>query len=129
MDILIHLVDGMAAPDDQSLAGEQIGFGIEMVIHREDILGSLVMTVLQTLFADGDELAFVAGSAAALGEPIDRSVPEDILFSVHDTLDIWLQVVVLVNGYRLFEVAQGEGFGEIVFAAKLSILGGSDEML
>src|SRR5579872_2558223 len=119
----------MRAADDQSLPREQVGFRVEVIVQGEHILRALIVTVLQALFAYGDELAFVAGGPAALGEPVDRGIPEDVLFAVHDPLDIGLQVVVFLDRNGLFEIADREGFGKIVFTSELGILSGGDQML
>ena len=102
---------------------------MKIIVHGQHILGAFIMTILQALLAYRDKLALVAGSAAALGEPRDRRIPEDILFPVHDTLDIRLQIIIFMNRNGLFEITDGECFGEIIFPAELSILRGSHQVL
>jgi hypothetical protein len=87
------------------------------------------MAVLQTLFAHGDELAFIAGRAAAFGEPVNWGIPQDILFPVHDPLDIGLEIVVFVDGHRLFEFAKRKDPRKIVFTPELRVLCGGNQVL
>src|SRR5689334_16283970 len=87
------------------------------------------MTIVQALIADRDEFAFIAGSTAAFGKPVNRSVPKDILLAFHDTFDIRLQVVVFMNRNGGFEITDIKKTGETVFPAKLGVLGRSNDIL
>ena len=49
--------------------------GLMIIVKRQHIFGGLVMAVFQAFFAYGNELAFIAGSAAAFGKPVNGRVP------------------------------------------------------
>lgn len=87
------------------------------------------MSVLQAFLTDGNEFAFIAGGTAAFGKPEDRSIPQHILFALHDALDIGLDVVVFMNGNRFFESFYIKKPVEIIFPAKLGVLGRGHQVL
>ena len=87
------------------------------------------MAVLQTFLTDGDEFAFIAGSATAFGKPEDRGIPQHILFSLHDALDIGFDIVVFMNGYRFLKGFYIKQAVEIIFPAKLGVLGRCNQVL
>ena len=98
----------MASADNQSFSGEQIGFRISIIIHGEHIFRSPKMTILKAFFADRNEFAFITGGATAFRKPVDRGIPEQIFFTLHDALDIGFQVVVLVDGNGFFKIFNGK---------------------
>src|SRR5688572_11692659 len=87
------------------------------------------MTIFQALFADGDELAFIARGATAFGKPIYRSVPENVLLAIHDPFDIRFHILVFMNRNSFLECFYVEQFTETVFPAKLRVLCGSNKVL
>src|SRR6185312_13646631 len=129
MHVFVHLADGMAAADDETFSCQQIGVRIEVIVHGQYVLRALIMAVLEAFFADGDEFAFVAGGTAAFGKPVDRGIPENVLFPVHDPLDVGLQIVVLMYGHGLFVFADGKDLRKIVFTSEFRVLSRCDEML
>jgi hypothetical protein len=80
------------------------------------------MAVLQAFIADGNELAFFAGSAAAFCKPIDGGIPYIFLFAVHDPLYVRFHVLVFMNRNGCFKITDIKEIGEIIFSAKLGVL-------
>src|ERR1700753_874207 len=123
MYVIVILVDGMATTYDEYLPGQQVRIGIEIIVHRQHILCTLIMTVVQAFFAHRDKLAFIIGGTAAFCKPVNRCIPKDILFAVHDAMDIGLEVIVLVNRDGVFKFLYRKQAREIVFSSKFGVLG------
>ena len=87
------------------------------------------MPVCQTFITDGNEFTFITGSTTAFGTPVNRRIPQDILFPFHDTFDIRLQVIVFMDGYGRFEITDIKEIGKIMFTAKLGVLRGGNDIL
>ena len=75
------------------------------------------MVIIQRLFANGYELALIAGGAAAFGEPLDGGGPEYVLAALEDALYVWLQAFVVVDRYFFLIVADTVYMLEFVFLA------------
>lgn len=50
-------------------------------------------------------------------------------FPLHDPFYIWLEVVVLMYGYGHLKIFYIEEIGEVIFAAKFSVLGRGNQFL
>ena len=66
------------------------------------------MIILQAFFTDGNEFTFIAGGAAAFGEPVDGRIPEQVFFPLHDPLYIWFEVIIFMDGYSFFKFLNGK---------------------
>src|SRR5690349_15683736 len=87
------------------------------------------MTIFEAFFTDGNKLASIAGSTTAFSKPVYGCIPQYILFAIHDTLDVWLQIFIFVNGNCLFEGVNIKQFMKLVLSSKLGVLGGSNNVL
>ena len=60
--------------------------------------------MLQVGWGDGDELTFARTGPTGLGKPLDGFVPEDVLFSALDGMDIGLKIIVFTDRNLLSEL-------------------------
>jgi hypothetical protein len=87
------------------------------------------MAVLKAFVGNGNEFAFIAGSAAAFGEPEYGSIPQEVLLTLHNTLNVGLQIFIFMNRHCLFEGPYIEQSRKIILSAKLSVLGRCNQVL
>ena len=62
-------VGAVATAENQSFSGKKTAFGIVSQIDGNSIFPALIMSVLQRLFADRKEFAFIVGRSRRLGKP------------------------------------------------------------
>lgn len=74
-------VGAVATAENQSFSGEKTAFGIDSQIDGNSIFPALIMSVLQRLFADRKEFAFIVGRSRRLGKPAYFRRPEQILLT------------------------------------------------
>src|SRR4051794_2700997 len=118
----VHFTHLVTSTYYQTLACKQITFGIEMVIQGDKIFCTLEMTLVQAFVRHRNKLALVACGSTAFRKPRNWGIPEEILLAIHCTLDIRLQVFILMNWNSVFEVVNRINFPEIVFLPDLGVL-------
>ena len=94
------IVGCMASAQDEGLAVEYAALGIIAQIPHHRIRAAPVMGVVEAVPAHGDELAFVAGGAAAFGIPFHRARPENIRLALPHPFDIRLELLIGVHGMQ-----------------------------
>ena len=87
------------------------------------------MIVLQTLFAEGNKFAPVAGGGAAFGKPGDGCIPEHIFLAFHHAVDKGFEVFVALQRYRRFIIGERLYVRKPVRTAKFRVLPGSQQIL
>jgi len=103
--------------------------GIIPEIDGDGVETAFVMTPFQDFGRDGKEFAFVVRGAAAFCVPPHDRRPEDILFSVYHTGDVWLQVVIRLQGNPLTKVCISPDVFVAVFQTPFCIPGGRQKGL
>src|SRR5690606_17309095 len=119
----IVLIELLAAPKPEALAGEELGILIVVQVQAEQVLAGFVMAILQGLGAHGNELALGIGGPGTLGEPFDRGGPEQFLFPPSGTFDQGGDVLIAHKGHPVAELLIVRQVLEPVFPTQKGILG------
>ncbi|OPZ97147.1 MAG: hypothetical protein BWY70_01578 [Bacteroidetes bacterium ADurb.Bin408] len=94
----------VASPHSEGLAVEDIGFGIILAVNTVQVFTSFEVTFFKGFLADWDKLAFVIGSARRFGHPANIGIPEKFLFTFHQTVNVRLQIFVIIYWNLLPEI-------------------------
>ena len=93
-------------------------------IDGDSVEAAFIMAPSQDFRGDGEEFAFVVRGAAAFRVPPDDRRPEYIPFSVNHTGDVWLYIVVSLQGDAPAKVGISLNAFVVIFQAPLSVAGG-----
>ena len=122
------VVGRVAATQDEGLSVQDAAFRMVAQVIGDGVEAALIVGLVQTFVADGDEFRLVVGGTRRLGKPLDAPGPEDVALPVAHPVDRALEFFVGVDG----DLA-GEGFivldaGETVLTAKLRFPGFMQQM-
>ena len=92
-----HPVYLTRAAYDQRLAGERLGIGKTIEIHRQYVLAARKMAFAETFVGDGDIFGAVVGGAATHCKPFGLGGPQYIVFALRHTHYVWFERFVGVE--------------------------------
>ena len=116
-------VGAVATAENQSFSGEKTAFGIDSQIDGNSIFPALIMSVLQRLFADRKEFAFIVGRSRRLGKPAYFRRPEQILLTGTQAGYIRFDFFVSLYGKAFFEIFISTNRGIVIFLSPFRIGG------
>src|SRR5690606_5670956 len=87
------------------------------------------MVVVQRLFADGYELTFIAGGAAAFGKPADGRGPEHILLTFKSPVNVRVRAIGIILWDTLLEISYSADMLKIMLRTVFSKLGRAYQMV
>ena len=119
----------VASAQYQSFAGKKVAVWIIPEVDGNGIETAFVMASFQDFGRDGKEFAFVVRGAAAFCVPPHDRRPEDILFSVYHADDVWLYIVISLQGNPFTKICISLNTFVVVFQAPLSVFGSGQKRL
>ena len=109
----------MAATQYQCLAIEDTALGIIAQIPCHGIPATGIVGILETVLADGDELALVVGGSTGFCIPAHLAGPKHICLALAHAVDEMLQILVGIDGRGVGKLLVCTYFCKVVLPAPL----------